>query len=79
VTNQFYLGTESGCIYPWDLQKSAEERDGRVFSGHSSHVTGISVNNTDRATLLQGMFLTSSLDWSVKLWNKALPSPVWSF
>jgi len=50
------------------------------FSGHYAPITGLDFHKVDGNVDLSPYFLTSSLDWSVKLWNKRLTDhPVKTF
>lgn len=76
-SGELYFGAENGAIYSWELQK--DEKESRAYEGHTSHVTGLSINRGESAALLKGMFLSSSLDWSVKLWSRQASRPLWTF
>lgn len=66
---QFVLGTESGSIYMVDRRvRSNSTSVLEEYAGHCGMVTSIDLNpGTSKA--LKGLLLSSSVDWTSKLWN----------
>ncbi len=80
-TNQLIVGTESGDVYTVSIH-GAKPGVTAKYSGHSGPVTGLHYHPTRAAGM--GSFghlcLTSSLDFSVNLWNSRNTSgPLHSF
>ncbi|KAL5962389.1 Cytoplasmic dynein 1 intermediate chain 1 [Taenia solium] len=74
--NNFVVGTESGGIYTDQRHSSRsvslESHGGRrllPFRGHSTVVTGIATHPSSCAISFSHIFLSSSLDWTVRLWS----------
>lgn len=40
-----------------------------MFDEHNGPISGVSVNRPSEFDALNGLVLTSSFDWTVKLWN----------
>lgn len=72
-TSTFLVGTEEGSIYSVNRQDRAGAKAGidtRVlYKGHKSTVTGIEHHPRKGPIDLGDLLLTSSLDWSVRLWR----------
>ncbi|KAK4474711.1 hypothetical protein MN116_001838 [Schistosoma mekongi] len=66
--NNFLVGSEDGRVY-------AGSRHGNqagisdAFEGHQAPITSISSHPLRDSVTLSPLFLTTSLDWSVKLWS----------
>ncbi|KAJ1564618.1 hypothetical protein HK096_007088, partial [Nowakowskiella sp. JEL0078] len=85
-TSTFWVGTEEGNVYQGNRYIGAGSKSGLhqndVYKGHSGMITSVSFH--PRAP---DLFLTSSVDWTVKLWRaKSKPSlsqtitaPLYSF
>jgi dynein intermediate chain len=46
------------------------------YSGHRGPITALDFHPAHGPVDFSDYFLTSSVDWSVKLWNKKVPFPV---
>lgn len=77
LVNNFVLGSEDGNVYSGCLYG---QRAGvtECVEAHAGPVTGVSCHSAAGSVDLSHLYLTSSMDWSVKLWslkeNKALYS-----
>ncbi|XP_063533054.1 cytoplasmic dynein 1 intermediate chain isoform X13 [Cydia strobilella] len=75
--NNFILGSEDGNIYT-GCRHGQRAGVTDMVEGHAGPVTGVAAHQAGGAVDLSHLFLTSSMDWSVKLWslkeNKALYS-----
>jgi len=72
-TSSLYVGTEEGTVYQANLVdkggvKQGINRNGN-FKGHFAPITGIHVHPSYGSIDFSNYFLTSSLDWTVKLWK----------
>ena len=69
----FLVGTEEGILYPCHRYDRAGARagvDSAVrYDGHSAPVMGLSFHSARGPVDLSDLVLTSSLDWSAKLWK----------
>ncbi|KAK9472751.1 WD40-repeat-containing domain protein, partial [Dipodascopsis tothii] len=73
----FLVGTEEGAVYPCHRYERAAAKagvdPGLAYRGHPAPVTGLDFHSSRGALDLSELFLTSSLDWSVKLWRLRAP------
>ncbi|XP_071744406.1 cytoplasmic dynein 1 intermediate chain-like isoform X2 [Lepeophtheirus salmonis] len=76
--NNFVFGTEEGTVYTACRHGS---RAGVLdaFEGHQAPVTGINTHNGQGPIDFSHLFLTSSFDWTVKLWSLKENKPLYSF
>ncbi|KAF2463029.1 cytoplasmic dynein-like protein 1 intermediate chain 2 [Lindgomyces ingoldianus] len=74
----FLAGTEEGSIYPchrYDRAGAKAGVDGRVkYSGHAAPVMSLDFHPAKGAIDLGDLVLSSSVDWSVKLWKVRPPA-----
>ncbi|XP_067004827.2 cytoplasmic dynein 1 intermediate chain isoform X2 [Anabrus simplex] len=77
-SNNFILGCQDGSVY-------SACRHGRnagileLYEGHDSLVTGISSHGVQGGIDFSHLFLTSSFDWTIKLWSLKESKPLYSF
>ena len=76
--NNFIVGSEEGTVYTACRHGS---RAGILdsFEGHAAPVTGLSTHNGQGLIDFSHLFLTSSFDWTVKLWSLKENRPLYSF
>lgn len=74
----FLAGTEEGSIYPchrYDRAGAKAGVDGRVkYGGHAAPVMSLDFHPTKGQIDLGDLVLSSSVDWSVKLWKVRPPA-----
>ena len=76
--NHFIIGSEDGQAY-------FGSRHGNIagiqndYEGHFGPITGLSCHNVNNSIDFSSLFLTSSFDWSVKLWSLEEFKPLHSF
>ncbi|CAN8014290.1 unnamed protein product [Ixodes persulcatus] len=76
--NNFIVGSEEGAIYTACRHgNKAGIMDG--FEGHQGPVTGIHSHCCQGQVDFSHLFLTSSFDWTVKLWSLKESKPIYSF
>lgn len=76
--NNFLVGSEEGTIYTACRHGSrAGVLD--LFEGHQAPVTGIDTHNGQGNLDFSHLFLSSSIDWTVKLWSLKENKPLYSF
>ncbi|XP_029845278.1 cytoplasmic dynein 1 intermediate chain 2 isoform X4 [Ixodes scapularis] len=76
--NNFIVGSEEGAIYTACRHgNKAGIMDG--FEGHQGPVTGIHSHSCQGQVDFSHLFLTSSFDWTVKLWSLKESKPIYSF
>ncbi|KAI8821110.1 WD40-repeat-containing domain protein [Fimicolochytrium jonesii] len=72
-TTTFWVGTEEGMVYQANRYDRAGSKAGinanDVFKGHFGPVTGIDFHPMSGPADFSDLFLTSSVDWTVKLWR----------
>ncbi|XP_065156919.1 cytoplasmic dynein 1 intermediate chain isoform X20 [Atheta coriaria] len=76
--NNFVIGGEEGSAF------SACRHGSTVgivdtYDGHHGPITGISVNSVQGGIDFSHTFLTSSMDWTMKLWSIKDQKPIYSF
>ena len=76
-TSAFFIGTEERSIYQVNRfdragNKAGIER-GVVYEGHQSAITGIDFHPFATSDAI-GLFLSCSMDWTIKLWKVQSPS-----
>jgi len=76
--NNFIIGSEEGSVYTACRHGS---RAGIMdqFEGHQAPVTGIDCHNGQGTMDFSHLFLSTSIDWTVKLWSLKENKPLWSF
>lgn len=77
--NNFILGSQEGTVYSAS-RHGAKAGIQDVFDGHQGPVTSVDFHSASSA---QGdfshLFLTSSFDWTFKLWSMRETKPIYSF
>jgi dynein intermediate chain len=76
--NNFVVGSEEGAAYS-ACRHGAKAGITDTYDGHQGPVTGISVNAVQGGIDFSHMFLTSSIDWTIKLWSLKDSKPIYSF
>lgn len=77
--NNFIVGSEEGPIYT-ATRHGNKSGINECFEGHYGPVTGLSCHHVPGPIDFSHIFLTTSFDWSVKLWNLKEPGkPLYSF
>ncbi|CAF0703857.1 unnamed protein product [Brachionus calyciflorus] len=77
--NNFIIGSEEGPIYT-ATRHGNKSGINESFEGHFGPVTGLSCHQVQGQIDFSHIFLTSSFDWTVKLWNLKEPGkPLYSF
>ncbi|XP_015213399.2 cytoplasmic dynein 1 intermediate chain 1 isoform X6 [Lepisosteus oculatus] len=76
--NNFVVGSEEGTVYTASRHGS-KAGIGEMFEGHQGPVTGISCHNAVGPIDFSHLFVTSSFDWTVKLWTTKHNKPLYSF
>jgi len=79
-TTTFWVGTEEGNVYQANRYDRAGAKAGLnqydVYKGHSGPVMGLHFHPLVGPVDFSDLFLTSSVDWTVKLWrSKSLAKP----
>ncbi|XP_053571687.1 cytoplasmic dynein 1 intermediate chain 1-like [Bombina bombina] len=71
--NNFVVGSEEGTIYT-ACRHGSKAGISEVIEGHQGPITGINCHNAVGPIDFSHLFLTSSFDWTVKLWTtKSVP------
>jgi dynein intermediate chain len=67
----FWVGTEEGAVYHVIRNDRAGIKSGihQMYAGHFGAVTGISFHPHEGLIDFSDLFVTTSIDWTVKLWK----------
>jgi len=82
--NGFFVGSEEGAVYQ-AFRHGSKNGVYERFDGHHGPVTAIDFHPMNSSSNMPGtdfsdLFITSSTDWTCKLWNQKVPSkPTYSF
>lgn len=76
--NNFIIGSEEGQAYSGSRHGNKAGIQ-ESYEGHFGPVTGLSCHNVNGSMDFSSLFLTSSFDWSVKLWSLKESKPLNSF
>ncbi|KAF5304244.1 hypothetical protein FQA39_LY09771 [Lamprigera yunnana] len=76
--NNFVVGSEEGAAYS-ACRHGAKTGIVDTYDGHQGPITGISVNAVQGGIDFSHLFLTSSIDWTMKLWSLKDSKPIYSF
>ncbi|XP_062291310.1 cytoplasmic dynein 1 intermediate chain 1 isoform X8 [Scomber scombrus] len=76
--NNYVVGSEEGTVYTASRHGS-KAGICEMFEGHQGPVTGISCHNAVGTVDFSHLFITSSFDWTVKLWSTKHNKPLYSF
>ncbi|CAH8629730.1 unnamed protein product [Schistosoma bovis] len=82
--NNYAVGAENGNAYCGQRHSSrtgvAEETSRHVpYKGHGAPLTAISTHPSPGAFSFSSLFLTASLDWTVRLWSTREHKPIHTF
>jgi dynein intermediate chain len=75
--NNFFIGSEEGAIY----QAFRHGKTGVVerYEGHFGPITGLDFHSAIGPVDFSDLFISSSTDWSCKLWSSKTTKPIYSF
>ncbi|XP_022254640.1 cytoplasmic dynein 1 intermediate chain 2-like isoform X18 [Limulus polyphemus] len=76
--NNFVVGSEEGSVYT-ACRHGSKAGVMEMFEAHQGPVTGIDTHRAQGHIDFSHLFLTSSIDWTVKLWSLKESKPVYSF
>ncbi|XP_068950510.1 cytoplasmic dynein 1 intermediate chain 1 [Petaurus breviceps papuanus] len=76
--NNFVVGSEEGTVYT-ACRHGSKAGIGEVFEGHQGPVTGINCHMAVGPIDFSHLFVTSSFDWTVKLWSTKHNRALYSF
>lgn len=76
--NHFVTGSEDGTVYG-ACRHGAKAGVVETFEGHQGPVTSISTHAIQDGIDFSHLFLTSSIDWTIKLWSLKEMKPLYSF
>ncbi|KAM6959439.1 dynein cytoplasmic 1 intermediate chain 1a isoform 3-T3 [Aplochiton taeniatus] len=76
--NNYVVGSEEGTVYTASRHGS-KAGICEMFEGHQGPVTGISCHNALGSVDFSHLFITSSFDWTLKLWSTKHNKPLYSF
>ncbi|XP_061694467.1 cytoplasmic dynein 1 intermediate chain 2-like isoform X2 [Syngnathoides biaculeatus] len=76
--NNFIVGSEDGSVYT-ACRHGSKAGITEVFEGHHGPVTGLSYHTAGGPVDFSHLFISSSFDWTVKLWSTKSTRPLYSF
>ncbi|XP_067642053.1 cytoplasmic dynein 1 intermediate chain isoform X8 [Eurosta solidaginis] len=76
--NNLVMGSEDGYVYS-ACRHGSRTGVNDVFEKHLGPVTGISTHYNQSSPDFGHLFLTSSIDWTIKLWSLKDTKPLYSF
>ncbi|CAG5134285.1 unnamed protein product, partial [Candidula unifasciata] len=76
--NNFIVGSEECLVYS-ACRHGSKAGVNDVFEGHQGPITGIDTHRVSGQVDFSQYFLTSSFDWTVKLWSMKQPYYIHSF
>uniref|UniRef100_A0AAR5Q3C0 Cytoplasmic dynein 1 intermediate chain n=1 Tax=Dendroctonus ponderosae TaxID=77166 RepID=A0AAR5Q3C0_DENPD len=76
--NNFVVGSEEGAAYS-ACRHGTKAGITETYDSHQGPIAGISVNAVQGGIDFSHMFLTSSFDWTMKLWSLKDTKPIYSF
>ncbi|CAG2108711.1 unnamed protein product [Medioppia subpectinata] len=76
--NNFIIGSEEGSVYT-ACRHGTKAGILDVFEGHQGPVTGVDCHSAHSQIDFSHLFLTSSFDWTLKLWSTKESKPLYSF
>uniref|UniRef100_A0AAY4ES03 Cytoplasmic dynein 1 intermediate chain 2 n=1 Tax=Denticeps clupeoides TaxID=299321 RepID=A0AAY4ES03_9TELE len=76
--NNFVVGSEDGSVYT-ACRHGSKAGITEIFEGHHGPVTGIHCHTAPGPIDFSHLFVTSSFDWTVKLWSNKNNKPLYSF
>ncbi|XP_070529009.1 cytoplasmic dynein 1 intermediate chain isoform X25 [Cardiocondyla obscurior] len=76
--NNFVMGSEDGTVYS-ACRHGSRAGLTETYEGHQGPVTGISAHAVQGGIDFSHLFLTSSIDWTIKLWSLKENKPLYSF
>ncbi|XP_041038422.1 cytoplasmic dynein 1 intermediate chain 2-like, partial [Carcharodon carcharias] len=76
--NNFVVGSEEGSVYT-ACRLGSKAGIIEMFEGHQGPVTGVHCHTATGPVDFSHLFITSSFDWTVKLWSAKSNKPLYSF
>uniref|UniRef100_A0A8C5EGP5 Cytoplasmic dynein 1 intermediate chain 2-like n=1 Tax=Gouania willdenowi TaxID=441366 RepID=A0A8C5EGP5_GOUWI len=76
--NNFVVGSEDGSVY-MSCRHGSKAGISEMFEGHHGPITGIDCHTAAGPLDFSHLFVTSSFDWTVKLWSTKNNKPLYSF
>ncbi|XP_043272904.1 cytoplasmic dynein 1 intermediate chain isoform X27 [Venturia canescens] len=76
--NNFVVGSEDGTVFS-ACRHGTRAGVTEIYEGHQGPVTGISAHAVQGGIDFSHLFLTSSIDWTIKLWSLKESKPLYSF
>ncbi|KAH0499878.1 Cytoplasmic dynein 1 intermediate chain 2 [Microtus ochrogaster] len=76
--NNFVVGSEEGSVYT-ACRHGSKAGISEMFEGHQGPITGIHCHAAVGAVDFSHLFVTSSFDWTLKLWTTKNNKPLYAF
>ncbi|XP_003426346.1 cytoplasmic dynein 1 intermediate chain isoform X25 [Nasonia vitripennis] len=76
--NNFVVGSEDGTVYS-ACRHGTRAGVTETYEGHQGPITGVDTHAVPGGIDFSHLFLSSSLDWTIKLWSLKENKPLYSF
>ncbi|OXU22303.1 hypothetical protein TSAR_001590 [Trichomalopsis sarcophagae] len=76
--NNFVVGSEDGAVYS-ACRHGTRAGVTETYEGHQGPITGLDTHSVPGGIDFSHLFLSSSLDWTIKLWSLKENKPLYSF
>ncbi|XP_037093444.1 cytoplasmic dynein 1 intermediate chain-like [Pollicipes pollicipes] len=76
--NNFIIGSEEGNLYT-ACRHGSRAGIQELYEGHCGPVTGVSAHTAPGPLDFAHLFVSSSIDWTIKLWSAKDSKPLYSF
>ncbi|XP_038045616.1 cytoplasmic dynein 1 intermediate chain 2-like isoform X1 [Patiria miniata] len=76
--NNFVVGSEDGSVYT-ACRHGSKAGINEAYEAHQGPVTGIDCHHVQGQLDFSHLFLSSSFDWTIKLWSLKQSKPLYSF
>ena len=85
-TNQVILGSDEGCLYKAEVQRADNNSpaiNSKIDKAHDGPISRVQFHplpsNRRHGDYIPDIYLTSSYDWTVKLWHLKHDTPIMTF
>merc|ERR1719231_687962 len=73
------LGSDEGFVYKANIYDKQKPGIFEASKAHDAPITKVAFHPSQKSQNTSDLYLTSSYDWTVKLWSKKTAEPVYTF